>query len=200
MQYNTNDHKMLITSQDGHDASSKKSEQSDGTYGNGEESEDEDKHKLTALMWIINMAKQSGWEDQQSKRQAPNTVAVHAHLEYKEQFIRTIGSECPNYIISDSSADTYIIGGQGWMILDTDPVRTANLVVFDANKMHKPNCPIVTTVTKVRMQTGEEILWVVCDAIYNEGGAILLASKYQSCKYGIAIDSVPFCHKHPDGS
>jgi len=161
MQYDTNDCKMLITSQDGRDASSNESEQSDGTYGNGEESEDEDKQKLTALMRIINMARQSGWEDQKNERQAFNTVTVRAHLEYEERFIGTIGSERPNYIISNSSADMYVIGGHGWTILDMDPVCTANLVAFDANKMHKPNCPIVTTVTKVRTQTGEEILWVV---------------------------------------
>jgi len=131
------------------------------------------------------------------ERQAFNTVMVRTHLEYEERFIGTIGSERPNYIVSDSGADTYIIGGQGWVILDTDPVRTTNLVAFDANKMRKPNCPIVTTMTKIKTQTGEEILWIVRDMVFNEGGAISLASEYQSREYGIAIDSR---HKHPDSS
>jgi len=194
-----NDCKMLTTSQEGPDSSGNEYS-SNTTYGNGEESDDEDKQKIKALMRIINMSRQSGWDDQHKERQAFNTVMVCAHLEYEERFIGTIGSEHPNYIVSDSGADTYVIGGCRWVILYTDPVCTANLVAFDANTMHKLNCPIVTTMTKIKTQTGQEILWIMRDAVFNEGGAISLTLEYQSRKYGIAIDSVPFCHKHPDGS
>jgi len=83
---------------------------------------------------------------------AMNTITMCAHLEYNEWFIGTISTEPSNYIISDSGADTYVIGSHGWRILDTDPHGTANLVAFDPNKMHKPKYPTVTATTKVRMK------------------------------------------------
>jgi len=119
-----------------------------------------------------------------------NTFMVQAHLEYKDHFARTIGSEQANYIILDSGTDTYVIGSHSWTILDTDPICTANLVAFDANKMRKPNCPIITAMTKVQTVLGQEILWIVRDAVYNKGSTISLASEYQSCEFGIAINSV----------
>jgi len=116
----------------------------------------------------------------------------HDHHEYEDRFIGTIGSKHANYIISDSGTDTYVIGGHGWKILDTNPVCTTNLMAFDANKMRNPNSPIVTAMTKIHMQSGEDILWIVRDAVYNEGGMISLASEYQLQEYGITINSVPF--------
>jgi len=54
--------------------------------------------------------------------------------------------------------------------------------------------------TKIKMETGEEILWIIWDAVFNKRGVISLASEYQSREFGVAIDSIPTRHKHPDGT
>jgi len=50
--------------------------------------------------------------------------------------------------------------------------------------MQKPSCPIVTAMTKIQMQLGEDMLWIICEDVCNKGGTISLASEYQSREYG----------------
>jgi len=72
--------------------------------------------------------------------------------------------------------------GDGWTILDEDPICRTNLVAFDPEKMKKLGCPIVTATMTITMQNGQRIAIIVGDAVYNKGSPILLCSKYQTRK------------------
>jgi len=65
--------------------------------------------------------------------------------------------------------------------------------------MQKSGCPIVTAATILQDRLGKWLLWIVQDAVFNRGGDVSLMSEFQTCKFGIAVDSVSKWHQHPDG-
>ncbi len=110
------------------------------------------------------------------------TIMVQAHLEYKDCFAGISCNQHNHYIICDNGADTWVIG-DGWTILDKDPIHTANIVAFDPAKMCKNGCLIVTAATRgltVKDADGNLIMIVVCDAVLNKGSPISLCSKFQT--------------------
>jgi len=131
---------------------------------------------------------------------ASSTIMVRAHLEYDNHFIGQVGQGHTTYVISNSSANTYVLGASEWKELEWDPYRTANLVAFDPTQMQKHSCPIITAATKVFTNHRTPIILIVRDTILNEGGTISLASKFQTHKFRLAIDSIPKYHQHPDST
>jgi len=108
-----------------------------------------------------------------------NTVTVHAHLEYEDHFAGTTHGINNHYIICNNGANTWVIG-EGWNIIDRDPIRQANLIAFDPDKLCKLGCPIITASTTVRDQNGHLTRIVVRDAVYNQGSPISLCSEFQT--------------------
>jgi len=123
---------------------------------------------------------------------------VQAHLEYEDHFAGISQSQHDCYIICDNSADTWVIG-DGWTILDKDPICKANLVTSDPDKMHKNGCLIVTVATMVKDADGNLITIVVCDVVLNKGSPITLCSKFQTWESGVSIDLVAMQHRRMDG-
>ncbi len=82
------------------------------------------------------------------------------HIWNTDHFAGTIGTKKSSYIISDSRANTYIMGGvlevYGWKILDIDPHCTASLLHL--------------TAMKIKTQDGWETIWIVCNTICSEQG------------------------------
>jgi len=93
-------------------------------------------------------------------RRAFNTITIKAHLEYEERFMGLTHNHHDRYITCDNGADTWVIG-DGWTILEEDPIRTANLVAFDPDKMRKNGCPIVMVATTVKDAHGNFITIIV---------------------------------------
>jgi len=118
---------------------------------------------------------------------------VKAHLEYEDRFSGLSHNQHDRYIICDNGANTWEIG-DGWTILDKDPIWTANLVAFDPEKMRKNGCPIVTAATTVKDTNGNLITIVVCDAVLNKGSPITLCSEFQTRESGMSIDSIASRH------
>jgi len=89
-----------------------------------------------------------------------NTITVFGHIWNTDHFAGTIGTKKSSYIISDSRANTYIMGGvlevYGWKILDIDPHCTASLLHL--------------TAMKIKTQDGWETIWIVCNTICSEQG------------------------------
>jgi len=106
-QYEANEHAILTTQQA--NRSEDDTDNSDNTYDNGETLDYEGNKYVMEILWMISNASQYGWNE----CNIMNTVTICMHLAYKERFIGTIGSKQANYIISDSGADTYIIGRHG---------------------------------------------------------------------------------------
>jgi len=133
-QYKVDNQKTLNTNREEHEGATSDHKHSDDTYGKGKMSDEDDKQQtINEMMHMIR--KVSRYDQNWDEKNIMNAVTVRAHLEYKERFAGTVGSERASYIISDSGANTYVIAGPCWIILDTDPIRKANLVAFDANKM-----------------------------------------------------------------
>jgi len=137
---------------------------------------------LIALCKVDDLFGHDNWQTHLS-------IQVQAHLENADRLIG-LAHDGQSYTISDSGADTYVICEKGWAILEVDPIHTANLVAFDPTKMQKPGCLIITAATVLKDWTGQRLLWIVRDAVYNKGGDVSLMSEFQTCEYGIAIDSV----------
>jgi len=119
-------------------------------------------------------------------RNAYNTITVQAHLEYEDRFAGFSRNQRDRYIICDNGADTWVIG-DGWTILEEDPIRTANLVAFDPEKMRKNGCPIVTAATTIKDANGSIITIVIHNAVHNKD---TFCSEFQTQESGISIDSV----------
>jgi len=103
---------------------------------------------------------------------------VQAHLEYKDCFAGISCNQCNHYIICDNGANTWVIG-DGWTILDKDPICTANLVTFDPAKMCKNGCPIVTAATTVKDADGNLITIMVCVWCSTKGDPYCYALNYR---------------------
>ncbi len=131
-------------------------------------------------------------------RNAFNMITVQAHLEYEDHFVGISQNQCNCYIICDNGADTWVIG-DGWTILNEDPICTASLVTFDPAKMRKNGCLIVTAATTVKDADGNLIMIMVHDVVLNKGSPITLGSEFQTRESGVSINLVTTrCH-HVDG-
>jgi hypothetical protein len=95
--------------------------------------------------------------------------------------------------ILDGGADTCVLG-KGWEVLSIHNSRRANVVGFDHETAIKRNLPIVTAITAIDLPSGESILLVIHEGIYNETAAHSLLSEFQLREFGINIDSI--CHRH----
>jgi hypothetical protein len=95
--------------------------------------------------------------------------------------------------ILDGSADTCDLG-KGWEVLSIRNSRRANVVGFDRETPIKRNLPIVGAITAIDLPSGESILFVMHEGIYNETATHSLLSEFQLREFGINIDSV--CHRH----
>ena len=95
--------------------------------------------------------------------------------------------------ILDGGADTCVLG-KGWEVLSIHNSRRANVVGFDHETAIKRNLPIVSAITAIDLPSGESILLVIHEGIYNETAAHSLLSEFQLREFGINIDSI--CHRH----
>jgi hypothetical protein len=68
------------------------------------------------------------------------------------------------------------------------------VVGFDHETVIKRNLPIVSAITAIDLPSGESILLVIHEGIYNETPAHSLLSEFQLREFGINIDSI--CHSH----
>jgi hypothetical protein len=95
-------------------------------------------------------------------------------------------------ILADG-ADTCVLG-KDWEVLSIHNSRRANVVRFDHETAIKRNLPIVSAITAIDLPSGESILLVIHEGIYNEIAAHSLLSGFQLREFGINIDSI--CHRH----
>jgi hypothetical protein len=68
------------------------------------------------------------------------------------------------------------------------------MIGFDHESAIKRNLPIVSAITAIDVPSGESILLVIHEGIYNETAAHSLLSEFQLREFGINIDSI--CHRH----
>jgi hypothetical protein len=95
--------------------------------------------------------------------------------------------------ILDAGADTCVLG-KGWEILSIHSTRKANVVGFDHESAVKRNLTIVSAITALDLPSGQSVLLVVHEGIYNETSNHSLLSEFQLREFGIVIDSI--CHRH----
>jgi len=114
--------------------SSNSSYATSNTNGHGNDTKD----SINALYQLYNIIKDANQSF--CSQNDFNTIMVKAHLEYKDCFAGLSHNQCDCYIICNNGADTWVIGN-GWTILDEDPIQTTNLVTFDPKKMCKMVAP-----------------------------------------------------------
>jgi hypothetical protein len=95
--------------------------------------------------------------------------------------------------ILDGCADTCALG-KGCKVLSIHSSRRANVVGFDHETAIKWNLPIVSAITAIDLPSGQSILLVIHEGIYNETAAHSLLSEFNLREFGINIDST--CHRH----
>jgi hypothetical protein len=79
--------------------------------------------------------------------------------------------------ILDGGADTCVLD-KGWKVLSIHNSRRANVVGFDHETAIKRNLPIVIAITAIDLPSGESILLVIHEGIYNETAAHSLLSEF----------------------
>jgi hypothetical protein len=68
------------------------------------------------------------------------------------------------------------------------------VVGLDHETAIKRNLPIVSAMTAIDLPSGQSILLVIHEGIYNETAMHSLLSEFQLREFGINIDSI--CHRH----
>ena len=130
-------------------------------------------------------------DDENSPDSTEPDIVVKAHLEY------SLAPELQNknYAISDSGADSCILGKLAKVISYTG--RHASLVGYDPSITKKEKVPIVSAYIKVRSSSSgnHPVLLKVNEAPYIPKSPITLLSEYQIREYGLVIDSVAKKHK-----
>jgi hypothetical protein len=89
-------------------------------------------------------------------------------------------------------ADTTVISGRGWETVLVYPHSRANLVGFD-DKAQRKGLPIVAAHSVVKIDSGDEVLIVVYNAVLNQSASTSLMSKYQVRDFGLVWDPVSTC-------
>ena len=115
-----------------------------------------------------------------------NTITIRANLEYTKSTGR-------NYAISDSGADSSILGCHCHVVSHTG--RYAFLVGYDPATTRSAKIPIITGYVKVMSQVNIPIVLQINEAPYNATSPVTLLSEYQARDYGIIIDSISQRHK-----
>jgi hypothetical protein len=95
--------------------------------------------------------------------------------------------------ILDGGADTCVLG-KGWEVSSIHNSRRENVVGFDHETAIKRNLPIVSAITDIDLPSGESILLLIHEGIYNQTAAHSLLSEFQLREFGINIDSI--CQRH----
>ena len=117
-------------------------------------------------------------------------IVIRAHLEYTK-------SGEKHYAISDSGADSCILGGDCHVVSHTN--RSAYLVGYDPATTRSSKISIITGLIKVMSQDKVPIVLVINEAPYNANSPVTLISEYQARDYGTIIDSVSRRHKTISG-
>ena len=101
--------------------------------------------------------------------------------------IRACHVQAQGYAISDSGADSCILGNQATVISYTG--NMAQIIGYDSSAAPLTLIPIVSAYIKVIDNFGNVIIWLIHQAPYLETSTTNLLSEYQLCAIGTIVDS-----------
>ena len=113
-------------------------------------------------------------------------ATLRSNTNIKAQNLKVMGIYKPNII--DSGADTCVIG-KGWHVI-ADTKRRVNVIGFDKKVILKHSLPLVSAVTIVEPDDGNQIMLRIHQAVWNEDSQHTLLSDYQLREHIHGMDTV----------